>query len=129
MTQKWYFCCFMTVLPIYLGEKCRMSHYSISTVCNPSYGTILTSHTGIRSVMGCASMCTHSVLCQSAVFDNGTGTCTTNSAIPDNLNVSCSEPVFYAASELYSVSVYLLMDILRVIMHDIFPKEKNNLLV
>ena len=115
MTQKSYICCFMTLLSICSGEECRMSHYSISIVCNTSYGTILTSHTGFRSVMGCASMCTHNLLCQSAVFENGTGSCTTNAAILDNQSVSCLEPVFYAASDLYSVSVHLL--ILRVIMY------------
>ena len=63
--------------------------------------------------MDCASVCIDNGMCQSAVFDIFTRSCKTNSALLETPNISCSQPVFYAALDMYSVGpVYKYFEII-----------------
>ena len=85
-----------------------MSQYIISTVCDTYNVTALSNHLDIRSVMDCASICSKDVICQSAIFDNFTDSCRTFSSFLEPPNIPCSQQVFYAALDIYSVGSCIL---------------------
>ena len=88
-----------------------MTHYTISTVCSTPYGTVLSNYADVRSAMDCANKCAYNITCMSAVYDNTTRLCTTNSAAlqnPSEPDAYCLEPVYYAASEAFSVGKFIV---------------------